>query len=65
MECGKLKFKSKKEALKLIRSGSRNLKNKAGRVRAYFCRPCLSWHLTTRKKDKQNYIMKPKKKYGK
>lgn len=60
MKCEKKPFKSSKEALRFIRRGPKNLKSKAGRVRAYFCEYCTKWHLTTQKKVKKRNF-----KYGK
>ena len=68
MSCEKKPFKTRSEALKFIRRGPRNLKSKAGRVRAYFCDYCIKWHLTTQKKlkkrnfkyDKDNGLQKRK-----
>jgi len=47
MVCSKRRFKTKKEALKFIRQGSKNLKSIAGRVRAYYCPGCKFFHLTS------------------
>lgn len=41
-------FATYKEALKFVRQGSKNLKKKAGRVRAYHCPVCKRFHLTTK-----------------
>jgi CRISPR-associated protein Cas8b1/Cst1 subtype I-B len=58
-ECDKVKFKTEKAALKYVRQGSKNLKSKAGRMRAYLCEVCRFFHLTSyRNKTHLNYRRK-------
>tara|TARA_R110000803_G_C11989469_1_gene321865 strand:+ start:15180 stop:15359 length:180 start_codon:yes stop_codon:yes gene_type:complete len=53
MDCEfKKSYPSAASALKMVRNGARNLKNKAGRVRAYLCPICKKFHLTKGKKEK-------------
>ena len=43
-DCGKISFGSKRAA-SLSRA---NRRNKGARMRAYFCRDCLAYHLSSR-----------------
>lgn len=53
MDCEKKSFSTEKSALKFIRQGARNLKNKAGRIRSYYCDNCKNFHLTKTSKNKK------------
>lgn len=62
MDCkDKKKFKSKTGALKSVRKGGKNLKSKAGRVRAYFCNECNHFHITSNKNKEMKRVLKNRK----
>lgn len=52
--CKKIKFDSEAHAIGYIKTWEQTSENKVSKKRAYFCKDCFSWHMTTVHQGKYN-----------